>query len=485
MFEKFTQWASAVLPTIALPKAPKGPVSLPGYRRSLEVSTSKIQQPDRRLASTDRLLDVRDKSSTPRVMKALAKSSPDLSSAINSLLRTGIPERYTLVARDMDGVISPEATALAHELLRRLTYLGNADGSYGAQMSLQTLSETLALDALLYGAMAGEVALDKARVPASLNAVSVTTLKMYEEDNSTRFVQEVAGTEIDLDIPTFVFVPVDQMADDAYPSSYFEGAIQPLMADLDFNNDLRRALKRAVLPRFVASVDSEKVKKFTPPEILADPDKFAAYKEEIILAVETTLNSANPEEAFVGFDYVAYQYVDGGHDPSEIIQRVQGVLNSKLAAGAKTLPVVLGHGSNSNASSTEAMLYVKHANLLRVKLNEFYSRALTVAVRIMGQDAYVEFAYRPIDLRPESELEAFRSMEQSRVLDLLSLGMIPDEEACVQLTGNLPPPTYKPLSGTMFRHAGSSSTSGNPTSNTSAMGQTLKPDTPQAPKTNK
>jgi hypothetical protein len=47
-----------------------------------------------------------------------------LSSALNSLLRTGIPEQFTVVARDMDGVINPEATSLAHELLRRLTYLG-------------------------------------------------------------------------------------------------------------------------------------------------------------------------------------------------------------------------------------------------------------------------------------------------------------------------------------------------------------------------
>jgi hypothetical protein len=384
----------------------------------------------------------------------------------------------------MDGVINPEATSLAHELLRRLTYLGAVDGSYGAQMSLQTLSESLAMEALLYGAMAGEVALDKARVPASLNPIAVTTLKMYEEDNATRFVQEIGGVEVDLDIPTFVYVPVDQLLDEAYATSYFESAIQPLMADLDFNNDMRRALKRAVLPRFTAAVDSAKVKAFTPPEILADPDKFAAYKEEIIAQIELTLNGAAPEDALVGFDYIEYSYVDGGHDPSGIIERMQKVLNSKLASGAKTLPVVLGHGGNSNASSTEAMLYVKHANLLRVKLNEFYSRALTVAVRVMGQDAYVEFKYAQIDLRPDSELEAFKSMHQSRVLDLLSLGMLADEEACVLLTGNLPPPTYKPLSGTMFRQTGSGTVT-NPSSNTSAMSQTLTSDAPKEPKTQK
>ena len=88
--------------------------------------------------------------------------------------------------------------------------------------------------------------------------------------------------------------------------------------------------------------------------------------------------------------------------------------------------MVLGHGGTSNSSSTEAVLYLKHASILRVKLNEIYSRALTIAVRILGNDCYVEFTYAPIDLRPEAELEAFRSMEQSRILSCCLL-------ACLQM----------------------------------------------------
>ena len=125
--------------------------------------------------------------------------------------------------------------------------------------------------------------------------------------------------------------------------------------------------------------------------------------------------------------------------------------------------------------------------MLRSKLNEFYSRALTVGVRIMGQDCYVEFAYANLDLRPAAELEAYRSMEQSRILEQLSLGLIPDEEACIMLTGNLPPVGYKPLSGTMFKSAKAQGNAqpGTDASGTSGLG--AKPDTggsatPTAPK---
>jgi hypothetical protein len=194
------------------------------------------------------------------------------------------------------------------------------------------------------------------------------------------------------------------------------------------------------------------------------------------------VNNAAPEDAFVTFDTVEYKLMDAsGKDPGTLIERIQAVLNGKLAAGAKTLPVILGHGGSSNASSTEAMLYVKQANMIRVKLNEMYSRALTLAVRLLGQDCYVEFRYAAIDLRPEAELEAYKAMEQSRVLELLSLGMITDELACITLTGSLPPAGYTPKMGTMFKGS-SAQSQGNPDSNTSAIGQTLKSDAPTQPK---
>jgi len=474
---------AAALPSIPLPKPPKGAVSVPSYRTSVEASAAPLRRTDRDLANTDRLA-ARRLGDTRKVIRDLVKASPDMSSAVSFLLRTGIPERYTITVRDMDGKINPAATALAGELLRRLTYLGNVDGSMGVQQGLQSLSESLSLELILDGAACLEVALDKARVPASFNAVSVTTLVMYDEDNSFKLTQKIGGEEIDLDLPTIIYVTVDSLLTEAYPSSYIESAIQPTLADADFSNDVRRALKRAILPRLTATIDSEKVKKMTPPEILADADKFTAYKNELIASVESVVNDLNPEDALVSYDSVAYAFVDGGHDPSAIIERLQKVLNGKMVAGAKTLPVILGQATSSNASSAESLLYIKQANMLRVKLNEIYSRALTVAVRLLGQDCYAEFRYADIEMKPESELEAYKSMAQSRVLELLSLGMITDEEACLALTGNLPPAGYKPLMGTMFKVA-KADPGGNPDSNTSAMDKTLKSDAPKSPKSPK
>lgn len=481
-FKKFVspKILGASLPPVPLPKPPKGAKTLPGDRTQVTPRTSAVARIDSNLANTDRMA-VRSNSDSRKLVAQFMSSSPDLSNASSAMLRTGIPEEYTAIARDMDGKIDVSATLALGELIRRMTYLGNVDGSFGTQQGLQSISEQLSVELLTTGAACAEVALDMARVPASLNPVAVTTLKIYDEKMAFRLVQSIGGVEIDLDYPTIIYVTLDKHLTETYTKSYYESAIQPVLADLDFNNDARRALKKAVLPRLKSEIDSERVKKMCPPEILADTEKFMAYKEEIITSVENLLNGLNPEDALVSYDSVNYSYLTGTQDPSSIIERVQKVLNGKLAAGAKTMPVILGLGGSSNTSSAESLIYLKQANMLRVKLNELYSRAFTVAVRLLGFDVYVEFKYATLDLKPDSELEAFKAMKQSRVLELLSLGLVSDEEACITLTGNLPPQGYTAKSGTMFKVGGTQVVQ-NPSSNTSAMGQKLAPTTPTQPK---
>lgn len=466
-----------------LPKAPNKPLSVPSHRTQAEPQAASIRRPVRDLANTSRTA-ARTGATQYAITRELAETSPDLAAAVSMLLRTGIPEKFTVIGRDLDGNVDRAATEVAQELLRRLTFLGAVDGSYGAQVTIQSLSESLAKELIYYGAAAVEVALDKARIPASLNPISVTQLVAYDEDNALRWAQKLGAEEIDLDVATFIYVSVDQLLTEAYSSGIIQAGTQPALADAEFTDDVRRVLKRAVHPRFTGTIDAEKVKKNCPPEIANDPEKFSAYMSSVLSAIEGVVNGLNPEDALVAFDTVEWNYVQGGHDPSQIIERIQKVLNGKLAAGAKTLPVVLGHGGTSNTSSTESLLYIKTADMLRRKLNEVYSRALTVAIRIMGVEGYVEFRYADIELRPESELAAFRAMTTSNTLQLLSLGFITDEEAAVTLTGHVTPAGFKPLSGTGFysSNAAGSQIADTSASNTSAMERTLKPKTPAAPK---
>lgn len=472
---------AAVLAEPAPPKPPKGQSTLPGFRRQVASSASAIAKPDRRLANTD-TLTLRNTNTTKAAIRNFAIASPDLSATVNAYLRVGLPEQYTVVGRNMDGSINPSATQLAHEILRRVTFVPDYTQGFNATGSVNALAQSLGKELIYYGAAAVEVVLDPARQPIQFAPVHTPSIKFYEDGVGIRPVQEIAGIEIDLDIPTFVYTSLDQDLLDAYSSSILESALQPVLADQEFMNDLRRVLKRSIQPRVTATIVEEKLRKAAPLDVVNDPEKFAAFTQGVLDQITQNLTGLAPEDAIVSFDAVEYSYMEGDQgDVSGNLKAVQNLLNSKLATGAKTMPAILGHGQGGNHASTEAILFVKSADAIRRGVQELLSRALTVSCRLFGEACYIEFNFSAIDLRPSTELEAYKSMEQSRILEQLSLGLLSDEEACVKLTGNLPPSGAPKLSGTMFKH-GQANTGGNPDSNTSAMGQELKPSTPAKPK---
>jgi hypothetical protein len=473
------------LPSTPPAKAPNRPLAMPSFKTQVARAASALQRSDRRLANTD-ISTYRTANDTRTVVRDLAATNPDLSATLNSYLRVGIPEDYTVVARDMDGAINVEATKLAQEMLRRITFLGDVTLGYNPVTDLQSLSESLAKELIQYGSMAVELALDKQRLPLYISPVSVTKIQFKEEEGGVYPIQVIGGEEISLDVPTFFYLSVDQDLLTAYSSSLLEPAIQAVLADTAFLNDLRKSMQRVIQPRLVATIIEEKVKQSAPIEIQNDAEQMGILYQNLIDQLTQTLTNLNPEDAIVSMDGVTFSMLksEGGTgNIADTLAIVQKLIESKLAAGAKSNTAVLGRDTNGSAATTSTMLFIKNANIVRTKLNTIYSRLLTQGVRLQNHDVFVEFRYADIDLRPVAELEAYRAMKQSRILEQLSLGLISDEEACIQLTGNLPRDGHTPLSGTMFKST--AKTVANPASQTSTMNQTektLDTGTPAQPK---
>lgn len=485
---------AAELPLVPVPKVRPKQQSIPSHITNTRTSgDSALPLNDRRLANTD-TLTFRSGSDTRTVIRNLRKVTPDLSAATFAYLRTSITGSFTTVARNTDGTLNREATILAQQVMTRFNVVQDYTDGFSGIWGLRSLSESLALELISYGACAVELVLDKARLPRSLQPVSVTQLQFKADDKWLKPVQRVGSDEIDLDIPTFFYTALDQDLLEPYAESPLEAAIQPVLADLDFFNDLRRLVKRVLHPRLDVQIIEEKFRETIPPEVKADRVKLKEYCDNVISSITQLINDLGPEDALVHFDFIRVEYVNHGQASPAGEEKVLTEINrARLASAGKTLPSILGHGGGTqNVASAEAMLFMKScAGAVQEKLNDLYSRALTLALRLFGLDVYVEFKYAPIDLRPENELEAFRAMKQSRVLELLSLGFYPDDEASILLTGNITPAGFKPLSGTNFRSPGAAAADaeGNPYSTTGAQGnkqgannQALKPDTPTKPK---
>lgn len=481
--------SSSVL-DVPLPKPGKaGAQSYPSIMRSTKPSaTSAFQSIDSSYYSTD-LTTLRASSANTRdFINQLVQASPEVGASVNAYIRVGIPATYTAIARNMDGTFNRDATILVQAMLTRMDFLGNQDGkSFDDAKGLRSCCESMARDLRVYGGCAMELVLDKARLPYKLQPISFSQIFFYPTPDGKAITpkQQVAGQYIDLDIPTFFIVTLDQNLLKAYPDSPMETAVQGVMFSFDFMNDVRRVVKRAIQPRYDLEMDEEKFRKSIPPDIVGDSEKMAAYMNEVISAAELMMSTLNPEDAIVHFDAIGITVIDHGNtNLAGEYQQIDSMIQSKLTSGTKTMPTVIGAGdATANVASTETLLFTKSVEgAVTFKLNDIISQGLTQGVRMMGQDVYVEFQYERLELRPELEQESFKALKQSRVLEQLSLGFLEDDEASILLTGSMTPASFQPLSGTMFYNAKTTQVAGdgyNGASNDgSAINKSLKPSTP-------
>ena len=482
-------FAAGKLADVPLPKPPSGQVTIPGFRPQEERSANLLRKTTRVNANTD-ATSFRTGSSTSEVIRNFAAANPDMSSTINAYLRTGIPKSYRITAHDLDGRINPEATKAAHEILTRITFLGDPNQGYNPTSDLQSISESLGKELLFEGAMALELVLDDMGMPTAPVPIAVSTLQFREDSKRGIYpVQVVAGKEIDLDFPTIFYVSVDQDLLTAYAEGYLVTALRAVLADEDFNNFLIRQLRRNIAPRMIVTIIEENLKKSMAIGTLNNPEKMKEVLENTMAGISETIENLEPEDSIITTDAVGYKLAAPGENAGgaggvgAMLKAIHEQLQSRLTAALKTLPAVLGRDSGQGSATVSAYLFLKSAEVLALKLGVIYSRMLTVAVRLLGMNCYVDFKYDDVDLRPKGEQEAYRAMEQDRILEQLSLGFITDEQACVALTGKLPPDGYQPKSGTMFKTT--SRQVPNTTSQTSLMnGQkdSLKSDAPTGKK---
>lgn len=390
----------------------------------------------------------------------------------------------------MDGTLNPDATRLLQTLLTRFDVIGDPTEGYTGNGSIKSCSESLAQDSVMYGQMAGELVLGKDRLPYRVQPISSTVIQFRPDKGGVKPFQKVGSDELSLDVPTVVIVQLDANLLTPYSKSPIETALKAAVFSEQFMADLTRVMRKAIHPRLKVTIDEDKFRKNLSQEAQMDPDKANQEMAGLVSRIEDQINTLNPEDALVFFDTLGFDVEVPGE--SGDYTTLQNIANAKLASGSKTLPSVLGlesGSSSSNIASTEVSLYLRSIDSsVRQKLNEFWSRLLTVAIRLMGVDGYVVFTYDSINIRPESELEAFYQTKQARLLEQLSLGLITDEECSLALTGKLPPNGYKPLMGTMFKGsvvAGGGMGGGtaadqvaNPSNDGSTVNQKIKSDQP-------
>ena len=475
--------AATQLPPVAPPKVKPGVNSFPSYLKTTRPSDAQLPINDRRLASTD-TTTFRNGQDTRTIVRNFVAASPDLSAAVWAYTRLGVPTKYTAVAKNMDGSFNKDATLLLQQIITRFDVLPDytTDGFTGPQ-SIRSISESMARELMMYGSCCGEVVLGKDRLPRRIQPISTTQIKFIADpDKTLRPIQLVGSEQVNLDVPTFIYVSLDQSLIEPYSDSPMESAIKPAIFSEDFANDIHRIVKKVVHPRQKVKLNEEMIRKYMSVEAQSDPAVATAELNSIISTIESTINGLSPDQALVYLDSMGFEVENASNSGLAAEYEVlQDMANARMSTGSKANGTILGFSAgSSNIASTEALLFQKSVTgAVTTKLNEFFSRAFTLSLRLFGQDVVAEFKYADVDLRCESDLAAFRQTQQMMILEQLSYGFISDEIASLQLTGALPPAGFKPLSGTRFRDkVDPAADPENPSNDGSTLNQNLNGDTP-------
>lgn len=420
------------------------------------------------------------------VVANLIKVSPDLSQAIATKISSAISKEFTILAYDENGRISPEGTTVAQAFVLRLNSSSVDPTRFSRPRDLRTTSSSLLLDLLRYGSMGAELVLGKGKAPGFIKPFSTEVLKWQDTGQGRDILlYPTKDGDIPLDFPTIFYATTTQDLTTPYADSPLQTAIQPAIWDQEFQDHLRRAAVKNLLQRLKITIDSEKWMKTLPLDVQQDQKKLETHITDTVNKLEAQLESLKPEDALVIFDTLqADTLQDANRSEDRSIKVLESLISGQLASGAKILPSIIGRGASSAAASSEAMLFMKAVSATQNELNIFYSRILTLAVRLFGvKEASVKFTYADVNLRPELEVESFKVVKQARILDQLSLGIIDDIEASIILSGQLPPEGYQNIAGTYFK-VGPVDTKNNDYSNTSVSADG-KSNSTQTDKNNK
>ena len=393
--------------------------------------------------------NVRNRTDIIEMIRTLMREDGLFSSASNSMVALASGAGFRIAAYNSTGAMDIGVMSAAYTMLDRFSSLDDYTRGFSDKQGLQNLISTLQTDVIGTGGCGAELVLDKAFGPERLVPVGYSTITWEADGKGGKYPTQDSG-KVKLNFPTIFISEHCRNAEEAYSTSILRPALNHTINFNEFLEDLHRSVNRTGHSRLIATVIAEKVWAAAPDDVKADPSKREDYFNEVRESVEDALAELEPEDAIVGYDSVEYEVKDTGGSKADY-SALLTTLGNLLGAALKTPASVSGlrAGGGQGLSNAETLVYLKVIEAVRAPVEDVLSRALTLALRLIGVDGYASFEFMPVNLRPEEELEAYKSTRQKRVLELLSFGLINDAQACYEL-GIRPQGMVALLAGTGF-----------------------------------
>jgi hypothetical protein len=407
------------------------------------------------------------------------------SSAAFSFVEVALSGYSAKAYNTQTGQFDLAGSLMARQIIAGFDTLFDYSQGYGDKTSFESLLEQSLLEVVLTSALCQELVLDKARFPTKINTIPFETIDWKNVGSGPKAKKvpqqnRSQGDPVVLDVPTVFISELHRQANRAYSDSMLSAGVNNTYTYGEFLEEMRRAVRRQGHGRLVLKISIETVMAALPADIKADKTKLQNALDAVKTKIEENLKGMNPEDALVIYDTVTPDMLKAQGEKSDYVPLIE-TLSGLLATSLKSNPSMLGlrmQGSQS-LSNTESLVFLKIANAARRPVETNLSRILTLAARLYGADVYIKFRFDPINLRPDLELEAFKTMRQARTLELLSEGFLTDDEAAWDLGTGPRAPGAPPLAGTGFRRGSGGINANDASPNADPQGRALQSDEPK------
>ena len=440
---------------ILLPKktpSPQGVANSPTFQSNN--SANVLTVPSYRDHLTD-IFTTRTADDANTLLQNLLVNDPDVSAALNAYLTVSDTEPVMYV-KDVNDMIDREGQKTLNAILDTLTtrYDYNTIG-FEYKPTLRAMAEELRYMLLLRGMMVAEAIVTKEGVFDAIRLVDPVTLQWFERTNGRLTPEQIpsgGGNNIPLDVPSIFVSYFRQDPTRAYSNSPFVASINTVAARQRIINDLYRIMTLTGYPRLDITVLEEVIVKNAPLDIKGDPAKLTQYINNTISSITNTVSGLRSDQAFVHTDSIKADMVNTKSAGMTLnIEPIIKTLNAQNQAALRVMATTLGRGeSGVNTASVEALLFAKNAEALNLPIAELWQQIFTFILRLTGSTSRVVVKFRPVELRPTTELWAQKVLQQSFLQKELSLGSITDDDYHLELFGHIRPDSAPILSGSGF-----------------------------------
>lgn len=374
------------------------------------------------------------------VLDLLSEFDPDISSAVWSFLRlanTG----FTVAVTHLNGSDHTRGTDALRRLINNMESTPDSQG-FGEDRSVGTVVNQAFLSAVTRGAISSELVLTEDRDVDRFVAVdpaSITFTRTNDQLVPTQWRHQ--GREIDLNIPTFFYVPIDPKLGDPYGRNPLLSVLQIVFFRMSLMRDLQRTYRRIGNPRLYAKIVQKSVIDAAPAGVRNDPQKLKDFVKGQMDIINEKLLGLNPEDSITLMDCVDLKILEPQHTGSFDVRPLLEALNSLITSSLKTLQTILGKtigGRTEALSGSELVVYSKTLEGLQSYVAKMLAKALTLALNLQGMQGVVHVAFNGIEWRSPLEQEQWRAIRLANMIRMRDEGWVTEDEASVSLVGHAP-----------------------------------------------